>query len=268
MKFLCFLGVAFLLQQKTLGEEERMFLEKYKDKIQEYIMTGHEKGQTYCDILSAGPFSIKDQPQISMDLDKIQTLNTRPNFAFSNCLLVSYHISSLVSLEKLIDFGWVAIQYIRLALVVKMNSGITLNMIANTTKLPFIIAAELSKGREQFLCPVVGALSPKLEEDMCNPSYASYKGRRLRVNFIGMPPYFIPTNAGQFDGTDIRLMRILENKLNFRGEIIAAKSNLDALMKVQERHVDLSMQQTEYSPFIFQRCDFIGPIATHNFHFF
>ena len=143
MKVLHFLGLAFLLLDKALGGKLRLFLDKYKDEIQQYTMAGHEKGWTYCDILSADPFANEDQPQISMDLEKIQTLNARANFAFSNCLLVSYHLNSLFSLEKLIDFGRAAIQHIRLALVVKMNSRITLNMMANTTGLPFLIAAEL-----------------------------------------------------------------------------------------------------------------------------
>ena len=234
VKIQCFLGAAFLLQQKTLGEEQRMFLEKYRDEIQEYAMTGHEKGWTNCDILSADLFFNEDQPHISMELDNIQILNVRSNFAFSNCLLVSYQVSSLLSLEKLIDFGRAAIQHIRLALVVKMNSGITLNMITNTTRLPFLIAAELEDGREQFLCPVVGVSHPILEENVCNPSYASYKGKTLRVTFMGVPPNFIMTNAtiGLFDGADIRLMRILERQLNFRGEIIMPKSHTDAFIKV------------------------------------
>ena len=214
-----------------------MFLEKYRDEIQEYAMTGHEKGWTSCDILSADSFSKKDQPQISMDLDKIQTLNVRSHFAFSNCLLVSYHVHSLFSLEKLIDFGRTAIQEIRLALVVKMNSGITLDMIANTTKLPFMIAAELSTGREQFLCPAVGVLNPILEENMCNLSYTSYKEKRLRVTFMGLPPYFIQTNDGQFDGTDIRMMRILEKKLNFGVEFIMSRDLLDPIIKVCHKFI-------------------------------
>ena len=232
IKVFSFLGAASLLQDKTVGEEQGNFLEKYRNEIQEYTMAGHEKGWKHCDILSADPFSNKDLPRISVDLDKIQTLNVRSNFAFSNCLIVSYDVSSLVSLEKLIDFGRAAIEHKRLALVVKMKSGLTLDMITNTTKLPFMIAAELSKGKEQFLCPVVGALRPILEENICNPSYASYKGKRLRVTFMGNAPYFIPINDGLIDGTDIKMIRILEKKLNFRSEIIVAQSHLDAMIKV------------------------------------
>ena len=234
MKVFLFLGLAFLLIDKALGGRLRLFFDKYMDEIQEYTMTGHEKGWTYCDILSANPFANKDQPQISMDLEKIQTLNARANFAFSNCLILSYSVNNLFSLEKLLHFGRAAIQHIRLALVIKLNSGITLNMISNSTKLPFMIAAELSNGREQFLCPIVGVSDPILEENVCNPTYTSYKGKRLRITFMGSPPYYIPTNSttGQFDGTDIRLMRILERQLNFRGKIIMPQSHSDAFIMV------------------------------------
>ena len=251
MKVFLFLGLAFLLIDKALGGGLKLFFDKYREIVQEYTMTGHEQGWTYCDILSADPLANGHQPQISVDLEKIQTLNARSNFAFSNCLVVSYHLNSLFSLEKLIDFGWAAIQHIRLALVVKMNSGITLNMIANTTRLPFLIAAELEDGREQFLCPVVGVSDPILEENVCNPSFASYRGKTLRVTFMGLPPNFIVTNAttGLFDGADIRLMRILERHLNFRGEIIMPKSHSDAFIKVC--HYLLSMQADNNSTSIY-----------------
>ena len=220
------------MSELTNGEEHRKFFGKYKDKIQEYIMTGHEKGWKYCDILSASPFSHESEPHISMDIYKIKTLNIKKAFAFSSCLLVSYHVSSNFSLANLIDFGWEAIQHVRLALVVKMSSGITLDMMTNATKLPFLIAAELEQGREQFLCPIVGEINPILEDTMCKPSYASFKQKRLRVALLGIPPYFMVTNTGQIDGTDIRLLRILEQKLNFGAEITVPQSYLEADTKV------------------------------------
>ena len=234
MKRFLFLCSAFFTQDKALGEEQRIFLEKYKDAIQGYTMKGNEKGWKNCDILSADTYLNGKQPQFSVGLDKLKTLDIRSTFTSSSCLLVSYHVGGMQSLENLIDFGWAAIQHIRLALVVKMKSGITLNMISNTTKLPFMIAAELEEGREQFLCPIIGVVKPILEENVCNPSYVSYKEKVLRVTFMGNPPQFILTNAeaGQFDGVDIRLMRILEKYLNFRGEIIMPKSFLDAEIKV------------------------------------
>ena len=37
---------------------------------------------------------------------------------------------------------------------------------------------------------------------------------------------------GLIDGTDIKMIKILETKLNFRSEIILAQSHLDAIIKV------------------------------------
>ena len=229
-----------ILSEPANGEEQGKLFDRYKDKIQEYIMTGHEKGWKYCDILSANSFSHESEPHISMDLSKIKTLNIKKTFASSSCLLVNYHVSGNISLATLFDFGWAAIQHVRLALVVNMSSGITLDMITNTTKLPFLIAAELEQGREQFLCPIVGEINSILEENLCKPSYASFKKKRLRVALLGIPPYFMVTNTGQIDGTDIRLLRILEQKLNFGAEITVPQSYLEADTKVCDDYISKS----------------------------
>ena len=108
-----------------------------------------------------------------------------------------------------------------------------MNLIGSFTKLPFLIAADLKKeGKEQLLCPIVGEMTPLIEEDMCNPSYISYRNKILRVALIGIPPNFIVTNTGKFDGTDVRLMALLEQKLNFRGKIVVPQSFLDVDVKV------------------------------------
>ena len=51
--FLIPLGT-LLLQEACVGQEQSMFLHKYREAIQNYIMTGHEKGWRECDILSDG----------------------------------------------------------------------------------------------------------------------------------------------------------------------------------------------------------------------
>ena len=43
----------------------------------------------------------------------------------------------------------------RLALVLKLGPGMVLDMATNTEKLPFLIAADMENGREQYLCPGV-----------------------------------------------------------------------------------------------------------------
>ena len=188
-------------------------------------MTGHEKGWKNCDTLSANTLPHDKEPHVSMDLEHIKTLDIKTTFASSSCLLVSYDVEGNESLSTLFDFGWSSIQFVRLALVTKMNSGTNLNMIRNTTKLPFLIAAELEQGKEQFLCPVLGEIVPVLKQEMCYLSYMSYQGKRLRISQIGAPPQFIlDPNTGTIDGTVFRMMRILEQKLNFTAEIIIPNS--------------------------------------------
>ena len=219
---------AFLLiwgANVTFGAEKRMFLDRYRDEIQEFIMTGHEKGWKNCDILSSNTLPHDREPHFSMDLEYIKTMDIKTTFASSSCLLVSYDVEGNESLSTLFDFGWSSIQFLRLALVMKMNDGTNLNMIGNTTKLPFLIAAELEQGKKQFLCPVVGKIAPVLEQEMCDLSHVSYQGKQLRISHIGLPPQFIfDPNSGIIDGTTFRMMRILEEKLNFNAQIIVADS--------------------------------------------
>ena len=221
----------------VIGEETTRFLDRYKDRIQNYIMTGHEKGWKHCDILSANTFSHDEEPNVLLDLSKIMTLNVKTTFASSSCLLVSYNIESKDTLSFLIEFGLRTIQYIRLALVITMSYGTSLNMITNTTKLPFLIAAELGAGKEQFLCPIVGKDNPLLEHDMCKPSFLSVREKQLRIGIVGIPPHFIlDLKSFNFDGTTIRMMKILEEKLYFTPKIVIQNSFTGASTQVYHVH--------------------------------
>ena len=40
-------------------------------------------------------------------------------------------------------------------MVLKLGPGMVLDMAANTEKLPFLIAAAMENGQEQYLCPGV-----------------------------------------------------------------------------------------------------------------
>ena len=227
------LVVILHLPDTSMGREHISFLNRYKEAIQNYIMTGHEYGWKQCDILSdesafeAGSSQIGSTPHIYMKVDKMETLDFWPShighwnwtFASSPCLLVNYHIVDMTSLSTLLDFGRAAFQYKRLALVLTMDSGITLEMASNVTKLPFLVAAESSQGKEQFLCPVVGETDLRLEPEMCNPSYVSYKNKTLRFGIVGIPPYVLYTDAGH-DGIDTKLLTMLKERLNFTPKLI------------------------------------------------
>ena len=190
-------------------------------------MTGHAGGWKNCDILSADSFSTEDTPQIAMDLDKLNTMNIKSAFASSHCVLVNYNVGDFSELQTLINFGWAAIDHVRIALVVKMASGTNLSMVTNTTKLPFLIAAELGQAKEQFLCPVVGEVDPRLDKVMCKLNYVSYKNKTLRIAQFGIIPSFVMTSNGFLDGINIRLMNVLVDKLDFMPKIIVPNSYLD-----------------------------------------
>ena len=228
--------VIFLLPTTSLGQEHSIFLKRYKDAIQNYIMTGHEYGWKQCDILSDGSLyetgrQMGDTPHISMELDKIMTLDTKLTLASSHCLLVAYHVDNKASLSTILDFGKAALHYTRLAMVLKMDSGITLDMATNVTKLPFLVAAESTHEKKQFLCPVIGERDLRLEPEMCNPSYVSYTNRTLRFVITGIPPYVISTGLG-YDGIDLRLLTMLKERLNFTPKTIDPPSWLASLAMV------------------------------------
>ena len=138
--------------------------------------------------------------------------------------------------DLLLKFGMDAADYVRIAVVLKMRLGLTLDMVTNTTKLPFLVAAELGQAKEQFLCPVVGEVEPRLKQALCPASYVSYSYKTLRIGQLGITPDFIFTNNGDFDGINIKLINILKHKFNFMSEIIIPQSFQDAYLKVCTLH--------------------------------
>ena len=109
----------------------------------------------------------------------------------SHCLLAMYNIGSRQDLVHLMEFGWKAIRYKRIALVLKMAPGLTLKSQMNLTKLPFMVAAELENGYEQYICPVIGEADPRQQDFLCKQSYVSYKNKTLRVGMMGLKPYIV-----------------------------------------------------------------------------
>ena len=109
----------------------------------------------------------------------------------SHCLLAMYNIASHEDLGYLMEFGWKAIQYQRIALVLKMAPGLTLKSEMNLTKLPFMIAAELENGDVQYICPHIGDAEPRQQDFMCRKSYVLPENKTLRVGMMGQKPYFV-----------------------------------------------------------------------------
>ena len=215
-----------LLCQRGLGQQEHTFLSKYRRSIQDYIMTGHENGWQHCDILSANASPHEGIPHITRSLENVKSLDTESSFRSSHCLLVIYDVNSNQNLSTLLEFGWKAIRRVRLALVLKMGPGISLDMASNssTFKMPFLVAAELKDGKEQFLCPVVGESEPKLEEQMCSSSYVSHKGKTLRMGIMGIPPYYLLGPDGNIMGTNIMITHHFAQRLGFKPQLFPVNS--------------------------------------------
>ena len=219
-----FLFGASLFFDEIVGHE---FLEKY-EAIQNYIMAGEEKGWgQHCNILSAGTNSHEGIIQITMALNKINMLKLKNSF--TKCLFVTYDVTSEANLSTLLEFGHAAIDHVRLALVLKMHSGITLDMATNKS-LPFLVAAEISQGKEQFLCPVVGKKEPNLQKDLCQRSGVSYKNKKLRVTIIGPPPYQVV--EPYIDGTIVRFNTMIAQRLSYTTELIAPMNYIHAYSMV------------------------------------
>ena len=115
------------------------------------------------------------------------------------------------------------IRHKRIALVLSMGEGVTLDMAPNTAKMPFLIAAKLEGDQKQFLCPIVGMREPFMQNFMCDMSYASYRRKKLKIGIFGVNPHIFPTKHG-LDGTDIRLLKLLAQKLKFEPDLIIPRS--------------------------------------------
>ena len=230
-----------LLSLEVHGQHH--ILLKYKGAMQNYLMTGHENTLQDCDVLSTNGYSHTGEPQITMSLEKLETLSLKSVFSSSTCLLINYEISSEADLLTLLEFGKKAVNNIRLALAIKMVAGISLEKAKNTSNLAYMIATESKEGLEQFLCPVTAESKPRLENEMCKPSYLDYKNKALRVGLMGMPPDFGFTSNGTIDGVNVRLIKMMAQRLHFMPDIHIAKSFTAAVEQVCKLHVSKYIYQ-------------------------
>ena len=177
--------IALLLSSGAHGVT---FMAKHKGAIESFIMTGYGKGWKNCDIISDGSQGAifqEGDTHFVMEVDKFKNFDISTILSSSQCVLMSYYVKSNESFSALIEFGWNVIQHKRLALALKLGSGLTLDMATNVTKLPFMVAAELWNGLPQFLCPVAGESEPRLRDSICD---GSLKDKILRVGFFGLAP--------------------------------------------------------------------------------
>ena len=104
-----------------------------------------------------------------------------------------------------------------------IDTSINLELATNATKIPFLLAVKLNNEQELFICPVIGLDKTLLEREMCRQSYLSYKTKSIRIEFLGIEPYFVPTKT-EIDGTDMRLIKMLADKLSFIPRVVIPSS--------------------------------------------
>lgn len=187
-----FTVVVTFLSCEAQGLKLNMFMMKYMVAIQDYIMSGYGNGWKHCDIISANNMGSQlygDIPHVRSDIKNLKTIDIDATLSSSHCLLAMYEVDSLQTLALLIEFGWRAIQHKRFALFIKMSQGLSLQNAIDTKKLPFLVAAQLKNGKEQFICPAIGEVNS--QEFMCDKSYVSLNGKMLHIGIVGIGPYFV-----------------------------------------------------------------------------
>ena len=220
---LCFMLLLFSIE--SLGQDIDAFLSGQRVQIETYIMAGYEDSWAHCDVISADPQKNEARlsPQFVIDFKMLNKLDMNSILSASQCLLAVYHITSKEDLSEILQFGQTVFKYKRIALILKLENIVTLNMATDFAKLPFLIAAQLEGGREQFLCPIVGKPEPILQDFICNEIYASYRYKKLRVGLFGVNPHLFRKGNG-IDGTDWRMMKLLAEKLKFEPDVKIARS--------------------------------------------
>ena len=205
----------------------RTFLDKHIGDIENYIMTGYGNGWNHCDEITLEPKLIDNRPKYLIDQHFINGIELPNRVASSSCLIVTSQIKSNQSLSALIQFGWNVVRYKRLALVLAMSSDISLDFAKNTTGLPFLIAAQLQGGKEEYLCPLIGLSSPLLQHSLCDKSLYSMKKKTLRVSVFGVLPWI----GYPFEGSDPRFLEMVSEKMDFSIKMTWTSGYTDAINK-------------------------------------
>ena len=259
--FIPFILLCLLKLDPVHGQSSNIFLTKNKDHIEKYIMNGYGWGWKHCDImndLSQQTNYFDETPKFVMDLNRLGSFDIKTLLSSSYCLLISGNVHSNQTLSDLIKFGWSVVQHKRLALVLKLSQGMTLEMAKNATKLPFLVAATRADGKEQFLCPFIGEKNPRLQDTRCDVRYSSYKNKTLRVGTFGTPPYMYGkftslttlfknisnknvTTVGKNgpDGANRQLLQTLAEKFNFKFAFKVADGYVDASNMVSNEHIHI-----------------------------
>ena len=216
--------IFFSLSMTVEGSDLSNFMSKYKGDVEKFIMSGYGGGWEMCDLIVTSPFESNpstDIPNIMGDINLLKTLDIWNILAKSHCLLLLAQAEDNATLTSIIEFGWTAIQHKRVGMMLSLGSNMSLDKGINTTNMPFLIAAQLGRGEEQFLCPTVGNQQAQLQSSMCDQNLALYKGKTIRVGLsTAFIPYGFKTEKGVPDGVDRRFLEVLQDKMDFDVEVV------------------------------------------------
>ena len=222
MDFFTILTIFLGLQTCSNGQDLGQFVAKHKQAIEAHVMAGYGGGWKECDLLAISPLENDLQPetlQFVMDMASLKAFDIRTGFSNSQCLLIMAHVGNQRILAEVIKFGWTAVHLKRLGMALRLGSNLTLDTAANITNLPFLIAAQLEGGKEQFLCPQMGESMPKLQSFISHLPHPSYWGKSIRVGLAGFGaavPFSFKGANGRLDGVSIRLISQLARKMKFK----------------------------------------------------
>merc|ERR1711902_250595 len=94
-----------------------------------------------------------------------------------------------------------------------------------------------------------------------------YKYKSLRMSMMGMPPDFVFIKATKtIDGANMRLIKMIAQRLKFRPKISIATSFSAAVKQSNNRETDISMVRLGYARHRFMHNDFIGPVGSYDLH--
>ena len=215
-------GVIFILYSLPLGisgQDLTTFLTSHYADIENYIMTGYGDGWKHCDNLIIQPNYRQingNAPSLVMNVETMQSIDISSTFGRAHCIVLVAHAIDTTTLAQLIQFGWKTIQHKRIGIILTMGSNVTLESASNTTKLPFILASELSDGTKQFLCPAIARNMPSLQSEMCGKSSVSLIGKTVTVGVYGHWPW---VHMGYMIGVDVMLLNLLKEKMRFNTKV-------------------------------------------------
>ena len=80
---------------------------------------------------------------------------------------------------------------------------------------------------------MVGKSKPLLDVKMCSESFLDYKSKAVRIGLMGAPPDFVFTSTDLIDGVNMRLIKMMAERMKFKPEISISRSFESAFNQVK-----------------------------------